>query len=522
MNAEKALKESEEKFRMLAECTSAGIVVIQGTKIRYANPAAEELTGYTKEEILAMDFWDFFHPDFRELVKEAGLADQGRQIGFSDNEVRIVTKRGEERWWRIMGGRIEYEGNPAVIGTAHDVTDLKRAEESLRESEEMFRTFSEAARDAIFMMDDEGNITFWNRGAERLFGYSSREVLGKEGHLFIAPERDHGAYRRGFRGFVESGKGPLVGKTTEVTALKKDGTEFPVELSVSAIKLKGRWHATGIARDITERKDMEKALKEALERALEASRVKSEFLANMSHELTTPLNSVIGFSEVLLDGFFGELNPKQREYAGTILSSGRHLLETISDILEFAKLDVEKGKPVPERFFLRDLLGSSASVFRERALEHGIQLSLEVENGADAEMEADAARLKRIMYNLLSNAVKFTPNGGAVSVRARRVSGSGFRVSGFNSKLETQNSKPDADFVEISVADTGIGIGLEEMPRLFTPFSQLESPFTKRYEGMGMGLALAKRLVELLGGHIWVESELGRGSKFTFAIPVGH
>jgi signal transduction histidine kinase len=239
----------------------------------------------------------------------------------------------------------------------------------------------------------------------------------------------------------------------------------------------------------------------ARQQAEEANRSKSDFLANMSHELRTPLTSVIGFSEVLQDGFFGELNEKQRQYVDNILFSGKHLLSLINDILDLSK--VEAGKMVLElsTVNLREVIASSLTMLQERALKHNLYLDCDLVAEGEVKLIADARKLKQILYNLLSNAVKFTPDGGRVQVRTRRVQEGG-------------------EFIEVSVEDSGVGIRAEDIPKLFKEFTQLNSPYTKDYQGTGLGLALCKRLVELHGGQVGVESEFARGSRFFFTLPM--
>lgn len=255
-------------------------------------------------------------------------------------------------------------------------------------------------------------------------------------------------------------------------------------------------------------------------RLAEASCAKSDFLANMSHELRTPLNSVIGFSEVLQDELFGTLNEKQKEYINDILGSGKHLLDLINDILDLSKVEAGKLELELSTFSLKDALNAAMSMFKEKAMKHNLKLDLEIEPEADAEIEADERKLRQIMFNLLSNAAKFTPDGGSVHVAARLVSSLSFQVLSLNLKPETLTLNPNADFIEVSVSDTGIGIKPEDIPKLFQEFMQLESAYTKEYAGTGLGLALTKKLVELHGGKIWVESEFGKGSRFVFMIPV--
>jgi signal transduction histidine kinase len=230
----------------------------------------------------------------------------------------------------------------------------------------------------------------------------------------------------------------------------------------------------------------------------QASRAKSDFLANMSHELRTPLNSILGFSEVLQEQMVGDLNEKQQEYVKYILTSGRHLLSLINDILDLAKIESGKMTLEANSFPLKNLLESSMAMLKEKAIKHGVAMELELAPSLAAEtIAADERKLKQILFNLLSNAVKFTPEGGAVRLRAEK----------------------EGELFKITVADTGIGIKQEDIGRLFHSFAQLESPYAKQYEGTGLGLALTKKLVELHGGKIWVESEEGKGSSFIFTIP---
>lgn len=264
-----------------------------------------------------------------------------------------------------------------------------------------------------------------------------------------------------------------------------------------------------LAEEIKERQRVEKNLIEAQKQAELANRAKSEFLANMSHELRTPLNSVIGFTEVLQDQLFGPVNEKQREYLGDIGESGRHLLGLINDILDLAKVEAGKMELELGHFPCREVLQSAQGMLKEKALKNGLRLVPEIDLPEGLIVEGDERKLKQIMFNLLSNAVKFTPAGGCVKVGARLApAGPG------------ANPGHGAEWLEISVTDRGIGIKPEEQGRLFQPFSQLESPYSKNYQGTGLGLALTRRLVELHGGRIWLESEFGRGSTFSFTIPL--
>ena len=229
-----------------------------------------------------------------------------------------------------------------------------------------------------------------------------------------------------------------------------------------------------------------------------ANRHKSEFLANMSHELRTPLNAIIGFSEVLGERMFGELNEKQAEYTDDILSSGRHLLSLINEILDLSKVEAGRMELELAAFDLPLAIDNARTFVRERATKHGINLDVTVDERL-GDFVGDERKIKQILLNLLSNAVKFTPEGGRIGINARQADGS----------------------VEISVSDTGIGISPEDQSKIFEEFRQVGGDYAHKREGTGLGLTLAKKFVELHGGKIWVESEVGKGSTFCFTLPEG-
>jgi signal transduction histidine kinase len=262
------------------------------------------------------------------------------------------------------------------------------------------------------------------------------------------------------------------------------------DASGQAVKL------VGAVTDVNSRKMAEQALREAREQAEAASREKSQFLANMSHELRTPLNAVIGFSEVLKDGMFGELNAKQAEYVKDILESGQHLLSLINDVLDLSKIEAGRMELELSEFSLAGAIERAVSLVKERAQRHGVRLQTDIAHGV-TNICADERKVKQIMLNLLSNAVKFTPDGGAVTVSVRS-NGAG---------------------VQIDVRDTGVGMTPEDQKALFQEFRQVGPDAGRRSEGTGLGLVLTKRFAELHGGEIRVRSAPGAGSTFTFILP---
>lgn len=251
-----------------------------------------------------------------------------------------------------------------------------------------------------------------------------------------------------------------------------------------------------LRREIIERKQAQEALVEAKQAAEAASKAKSDFLTNLSHELRTPLNSIMGFSEVMIEGMAGPVTEAQKEYLNDILESGKHLFRLMNDMLDLSKVEMRRMELVLGQFHLQSLLEESLSMFKERALKHEIDLSMDIPEDIDC-VTADEMRIKQVLLNLLSNAFKFTPDGCEVGVTARKTN----------------------EGVQVTVWDTGIGISEEDLPKLFRPFQQIDTTLTKKHPGAGLGLYYSKKLVELHGGSIWVESEVGKGSRFTFTIP---
>jgi len=282
------------------------------------------------------------------------------------------------------------------------------------------------------------------------------------------------------------------------------------------------------ARDTLEVRVRERttALQKVKESAEAASRAKSDFLANMSHELRTPLNHIIGFTELIVDNQFGELNETQEEYLNDVLKSSKHLLDLINDILDLSKVEAGKLQLEPLDVNLEMLLENSLVMIKEKAMKHGIQLSTDMGKMPEI-MKVDERKVKQIMYNLLSNALKFTPDGGSVSLSARYLSyaddksGGRKREKGSMQGINAPEGAGNGKFVIVSVEDTGIGIKPEDQERIFSSFEQVESSASLKYQGTGLGLSLTKRLVEMHGGSIWLKSEgEEKGSTFSFMIPV--
>ena len=442
-------------------------------------------------------------PGFEALVFKASR-------GIEDiYELTYIRKDGS-RFPAVVSITALRDPQEAIIGylligtdnTARKQIEAEQAQLSQRLRDHQFYTRSlfEANIDASMTTDPSGIITDVNKQMEVLTDCTRDELIGAPfKNYFTDPERAETA--------IKLALGEKRITDYELTARARDDRETVVSCNATTFydrdrKLQGVFAA---ARDITERKRLDLVLQEknvelesARAIAEKTSLTKSDFLANMSHELRTPLNSVIGFSEVLQDQLFGAINDKQQEYVSNILTSGRHLLSLINDILDLSKVESGKMGLDLNSFSLRETLEASLAILREKALKGGLDLSLELAPEGELQIVADQRKLKQILFNLLSNAVKFTPTAGTVAVSARR----------------------DGDFIEITVADSGIGIKEEDIPKLFQAFTQLESVYTKGFEGTGLGLALTRQLVEMHGGRIWVKSEFGMGSRFSFTVPI--
>jgi signal transduction histidine kinase len=246
----------------------------------------------------------------------------------------------------------------------------------------------------------------------------------------------------------------------------------------------------------------------------------------MSHELRTPLNAIIGFTELVVDKSFGDLTDSQEEYLNDVLQSSRHLLSLINDILDLSKVEAGKLELQPSEVNLEILFKNSIVMVKEKAIKHGLKLSTKIKEIQDT-IHADKRKLKQVVYNLISNAVKFTPDGGSIIVSAYSLNLPERRMStqdGREISLPAPNDHEQTDkanFVEVSIKDTGIGISQENLDRIFNPFEQIDGSYSRKYQGTGLGLSLSRDLIELHGGRIWAESEgEGTGSTFRFVIPV--
>ncbi len=363
--------------------------------------------------------------------------------------------------------------------------------------------FLDISPDALITVNQAGTIIMVNRQAEALFGYSPEELLGRQLEILL-PQRFREAHIAHREHYFSAPLTRPMGAGLQLSGRRKDGTEFPVDISLRPLLLDGLPHAIGAIRDMTEQKVLEEQLQrkneeldEQYRSIQEANRLKSEFLANMSHELRTPLNGIIGFTELIYEGQAGPVSNEQHEYLGNILSSSKHLLQLINDVLDLAKVEAGKMTFYPEVVDLEKLVSEVRDILRPLAANKRIRIHVMID-ATLAGVTVDPSKFKQVLYNYLSNAIKFTLDEGQVTIRIRQ---------------------EGAEAYILEVEDTGVGIQPEDVGRLFVEFGQLDTGTAKKYQGTGLGLALTKRIIEAQGGRVGVRSTPGQGSTFFATLP---
>jgi PAS domain S-box-containing protein len=510
--------------------------------IQIFNVGAERMLGYTAAEVMnKITPADISDPDEVIARAKALSVELGTPITPGFEALVFKASRGIEDIYELTYFRKDGSRFPAVVSVtalrdAHDAIigylligtdntarkqveeERKKLDQRLRDQHFYTRSLIESNIDALMATDPRGIITDVNKQTEALTGCTRDELIG-------APFKNY---------FTDSGRAEAAinrvlseGKVTnyELTARARDGRLTVVSYNATTFhdrdrSLQGVFAA---ARDVTELKLFEQRLKQKNVELEDASRMKSEFLANMSHELRTPLNAIIGFSEVLRDGLMGEMSDQQRGFIGDIFSSGKHLLSLINDILDLSKVEAGKMTLDLEPVHLSSLFVNSLSIIREKAAARHIRLDLDLgATEALGSIQVDPRKVKQILYNLLSNAVKFSNEGGQVQVRAGRVPRA--EVGSISGSTKGRSfplaDSAFAEFLKITVADTGIGISPAGLEHLFTPFSQIDSGLARKFEGTGLGLAMVKLLAELHDGAVAVESGVGEGSCFTVWLPL--
>lgn len=616
-NIANGLKESEEKFRNMADFSPVAIGIYQDDEWVYINPAAVEMSGYTKEEILSRKFWEFADSDYHEFIRNNGAARQFGDEQPKSYELKIQTKNGDSRWVYLKGSGIKYNGRPAGIVSIIDISEKMKAEKEIQAERLLLRTLIDNLPDPIYVKDSQARKLLANLADVQNIGFENEaEVLGKTDlELFGDIKGKQGfeedmevihnarpmincekafSNHAGIQRWFLTSKIPLLnpkGKSIGLVGIGRDITEMKkaeeqikkltksIEQSPSTIVItdvlgnieyvnpkfteitgytaeevlgqnprilkSGKnpdevyiqmWNAIShgdvwrgefqnrkkngeyywewatmtsiknedglitnyiaIKEDISVRKQMESDLIIARNKALESDKLKSAFLANMSHEIRTPLNSIIGFSELLGDDDFSQEDKK--EFIQHIVDNGNSLLNIISDIMDVSKMESGeiriRKSPVNVSHIIKRIRDQFMIKFKEKGLEFQIE---NPQDDLNILVLADEDRIIQVLTNLISNALKFT-HDGYIQISFKRIN----------------------QMAQLSVQDTGIGIPVEYHAKIFDRFSQVESSATRKYGGNGLGLAITKNLVELMGGKIWLESESGQGATFHFLLPL--
>lgn len=494
------LRASEQRFRAIVESSMIGTVISEEKgRVVDGNLPFLKMIGYDKFD---------FHTDslkWSQLTEDPVFLNSFKQTNHNGEKLysgELTLKRNDGSVIPVLIGTAPLIG--ATLRTISYVIDLsenKKTQRELMNSELKFRSVTKSAVDGIVIMTNQGNITSWNEGAKRIFEFAKEDVLNTsifkliqfgENDRFTANTEQSFAYT----------VAPLLGRSAEFQIKTKSKRQLPVELTISSWEIEGERFYSAIIRDISERKKFEQELILAKEKALEGAHTKSTFLANMSHEIRTPLNGIIGVADLL---FETELSAEQRRYSEIIQNSGNNLLNIINDILDFSKIEAGKLKLENIPFNMVNLVELQADLLMAKARSKKLSLVSFIDPKLPSEFIGDPSRLGQILSNLISNAIKFTQTGGVkILVRA----------------LPSSSKSSEFISVRFDVIDTGIGISQDGVGRLFQSFTQVDDSTSRQYGGTGLGLSISKSLVSLMGGHIQVNSHEGSGSNFFFEVPL--
>ncbi|MEO8671825.1 MAG: PAS domain S-box protein [Tahibacter sp.] len=481
----------DAKFRNVLESMPDAIVIVNPMgRIVLVNNQGERLFGYAAGELLGKPI-EHLLPSRLHAAHTAHrtryFAEPRKRAMGANIELHGRRKDGAEFPVEISLSPVQTEEGSLTMSAIRDITERRRAEQK-------FRGLLESAPDAMVIVNQDGNIVLVNSQTEILFGYPRDKLLGQSVDMLVPPR--FRAHHPGHRArFFNDPRARAMGAGADLFGLRCDGSEFPVEISLSPLETEEGMLVSSAIRDITERRRIDRLLQEKNAELQKAADAKNRFLASMSHELRTPLNAVIGFTGTLLMRLPGPLTPDQEKQLGTVQNSARHLLSLINDLLDLAKIESGKVELEFSRTNCVELLREVAATLKPLAESKGLDFSLQLPP-EDIDLNTDRRALNQILINLVNNAIKYTQRNGSVKLSVAR------------------QMRADLSEVDFSIADTGCGIRPADQARLFQAFSQID----RSCEGTGLGLHLSQKLTELLGGRIGFSSEFGKGSVFTLTL----
>ncbi len=500
-----ACQEAEELYETLAKSSPVGVYIVQDGRFCFVNPRFQEITGYNEAELLNMDPLTIVHPEDRDKVRQHAI-DMLKGKVSSPCEFRAIPKNGQTYWGLETTTSIIYQGRRASLGNFIDITELKRAEQALQESEDKFSKVFHTSGSAICITSlEDGKFIEVNDAFTRFTGYSREESVGhsaSELNLWVKPEE----LAEWAKKMEEEGKV----YNQDFTSRMKSGETRTALSSAEVINIGGKPCRIVVITDITELKQMEHQLEQKMEELQAANRklqeldkMKDSFLSTVSHELRTPLTSIKSFAEILLT--YDEDKETQREFLTIINEESDRLTKLINDFLDLSKIEAGRMQWENVELSLMPVIQNALNLTQAIAKEKNLNMVFSPSPDLPLVL-GDKDRLVQVVTNLLSNAIKFTPEKGTITVK--------IQVD------EAGDSEAKAGMIVISVIDTGIGIAPENHQAVFEKFKQVGDTLTDKPKGTGLGLPICKEIVEHYGGKIWVESVLGQGATFSFSLPI--
>jgi PAS domain S-box-containing protein len=463
------------------------------------NAAAERIFGYTAQEVLGRNVNMLMPEPFRsrhDHYLKNYLQTGVKQIIGIGREVKGVRKDASLFPMSLSITELRVGNDKKFIGLVRDITESKLLNEKLLINQNMKQAILRSSLDGIITIDSQGLICEFSPSAEKMFGYDAKAIHGKPMYQLLIPDRFRELHLRGLAHYVKTGEHKILGQRIEIIALNSVGQEFPVELTVTPQFSDEGMFFTAFIRDISEAKRAQEALRQALKQAEQASLLKSQFLSTMSHEIRTPLNIILGAQELLFDM---AVEDTQKYYLKLANDAGNTLFALINDILDLSKVEAGKLELENHVFDPLKLINEVLQLISIKAEEKKLALHCEIAPQVATIINGDSRRLRQVLLNLLTNAVKFTQVGEIIL------------------RLTPSQADPDKGVLLFEIIDTGIGIDEEIQKRLFQHFLQADPSDTRKYGGSGLGLAISRRLVELWGGKIGLESQVGKGCRFWFS-----